>query len=54
MVSNLIIYNIFGIFLQFSVEVSSRYAHTATFINNKLYILGGDISSSDDLNEIFI
>src|SRR5437763_10232325 len=51
--SNSIIYIIFGIFLQFLVEVRSqtdiREAHTATFINNKLYILGGAIAPADNL-----
>src|SRR5207248_3080854 len=45
-----IIYIAFGILLQFIVEVKSqitifnpdvREGHTATFINDKLYILGG-------------
>src|ERR1044072_221679 len=54
--SSSLIYIAFGIFLQFLVEVRSqttifnpdlRVAHTATFINNKLYILGGAIPSVD-------
>src|SRR3954470_20553617 len=52
--SNSIIYIIFGILLQFLVEVKSqttfkpdlRLAHTATFINDKLYILGGAIPAN--------
>jgi len=52
LLNNFIIYIMFGIFLQFSVEVKSqtetfkpdlRMAHTATLINDKLYIIGGTI-----------
>jgi hypothetical protein len=51
--SNSLIYIAFGILLQFLVEVSNnnfkpRFTYsTATFINNKLYILGGAIPSVD-------
>ena len=52
MLLNYIIYIALCILLQFLVEVKSqkptfkpdlRYAHTATFINDKIYILGGAI-----------
>src|SRR3954463_4574926 len=53
--SNSIIYIIFAILLQILVGVKSqttfnpelRRAHTATFINDKLYILGGVVPASD-------
>src|ERR1041384_7768082 len=46
---NILIYTVFGNLLQFFVEVKSqknfkpdsRYGHTATLINDKLYILCG-------------
>src|SRR5438045_3634319 len=55
LLSGPLIYIIFCILLQFFVEVKSqktifnpdlRQRHTATFINNKLYILGGAIPPS--------
>ena len=56
LLSHSIIYITLGIFLQLLVEVKSQVAtlkpdlrifHTATLINNKLYILGGIVSRSN-------
>src|SRR5438045_3134787 len=54
--NNSINYIIFGILLQLLIEVKSqiifkpdlRYGHTSTFINDKLYILGGSIPPITD------
>jgi hypothetical protein len=57
LLNNSLIYIAFGILLQFFVEVKSqtailkpglRMAHTATLIDNKLYILGGGIPPANE------
>src|ERR1051325_10614113 len=55
-----IIYITFGILLQFLVEVKSqttagiRHGHTATYINEKIYIFGGTTSDNISPKETFL